>query len=180
MKVSLKVIAGPHEGKSFEFSEHDNFLVGRGKQAHFRLPKDDSYFSRLQFLIEVNPPLCRLLDMNSRNGTFVNAVPAKSIDLKDGDEIRGGQTLIRVGIQADSVPIAAATEDTVPKSAALPAVDRDATLIPRNWSASKPSGERSSVTSLTRRLSYRKSLLMFRCCPRIRRRCRCCRQITRT
>ena len=42
------------------------------KQAHFRLPQKDEYFSRLHFLIEVNPPQCRLLDMNSTNGIKVN------------------------------------------------------------------------------------------------------------
>lgn len=152
MKVSLTVVAGPHEGKSFEFSEHDNFLVGRGKQAHFRLPKDDPYFSRLHFLVEVNPPLCRLLDMGSHNGTFVNAAKTTAIDLKDGDEIRGGQTLIRVGIQSDSVPNAAVSTEVVKSKASdskeqpvSPVVDREATLVPRNWSKPSASGERSGV-----------------------------------
>ena len=73
MRITLTVIAGPHEGREFSFEEHDNFIVGRAKKAQFRLPKDDPYFSRNHFLIEVNPPLCRLLDMGSRNGTFVNS-----------------------------------------------------------------------------------------------------------
>jgi serine/threonine-protein kinase len=103
MKVTLTVIAGPHQGREFSFQEHDNFIVGRAKKAQFRLPKDDPYFSRNHFLIEVNPPLCRLLDMGSRNGTFVNGEKVASIELKDGDEIRGGRTVLRVALIDDSV-----------------------------------------------------------------------------
>lgn len=106
MKITLTVVAGPHQGKSFEFSEHDNFIVGRGAQAHFRLPKDDPFFSRLHFLVEVNPPLCRLLDMHSANGTFVNKAQVTETNLNDGDLIQGGKTWIRVQLdsQSDSVP----------------------------------------------------------------------------
>ena len=98
MRITLTVTAGPHEGKEFSFEEHQNFIVGRAKKAQFRLPKDDPYFSRNHFLIEVNPPLCRLLDMGSRNGTFVNSQKVTSVELKDGDVIRGGRTVLQVAI----------------------------------------------------------------------------------
>lgn len=55
-RVRLEVVAGPHQGETFTFNEHDTFLVGRSKKAHFRLPERDEYFSRLHFLVEVNPP----------------------------------------------------------------------------------------------------------------------------
>ncbi len=124
MKVTLTVVAGPHEGKQFSFEEHDNFMVGRAKKAQFRLPKDDPYFSRNHFLIEVNPPLCRLLDMGSRNGTFVNSQQVTSVELKDGDEIRGGRTVLRVALIGD-VPSGQSAEGS-PNGADQP-VDRPAT-----------------------------------------------------
>ncbi len=99
MKVTLTVIKGPHQGRVFTFSEHDNFIVGRGKQAHCRLPIEDKYFSRHHFLVEVNPPRCRLLDLCSTNGTRVNDRKVQSVDLHDGDLIKGGITTIRVAIQ---------------------------------------------------------------------------------
>src|SRR5262245_57403395 len=74
MQVTLTVTAGPHAGKHFTFDGHDSFLVGRSKDAHFQLSYDDPYFSRRHFLIEVNPPRCRLLDLGSRNGTHVNGL----------------------------------------------------------------------------------------------------------
>jgi hypothetical protein len=72
MEVRLSVTEGPHQGEVFTFREHDTFIVGRSQDAHFRLPLKDKYFSRFQFLIEVNPPWCRLVDMASTNGTYVN------------------------------------------------------------------------------------------------------------
>ncbi len=96
MPVRLTVTAGPHQGKTFEFDRHDMFIVGRSKKAHFQLADLDMYFSRIHFLIEVNPPHCRLLDMGSRNGTLVNGQRVQEADLRHGDEIRAGHTLIRV------------------------------------------------------------------------------------
>jgi serine/threonine-protein kinase len=98
VKVTLTVARGPHAGKSYSFEEHDNFIVGRATYAHFRLPKKDRYFSRVHFMVEVNPPFCRLMDMGSRNGTFVNDERVKTIDIHDGDLIKGGQTVIKVSI----------------------------------------------------------------------------------
>jgi serine/threonine-protein kinase len=106
MEIVLTVTAGPHAGQSFRFSGHDRFLVGRSPRAHFRLrPREgevkDRRVSRFHFLVEVNPPLCRLLDANSRNGTFVNGKKVTSCDLHDGDEIQAGHTRISVSCRQD-------------------------------------------------------------------------------
>jgi len=74
MKVVLKAIEGPEKGEVFEFTEQDNFLVGRDVeegQAHFRLSPDDKFVSRNHFLMEINPPDCYLTDAGSLNGSFV-------------------------------------------------------------------------------------------------------------
>lgn len=102
MKVTLTVAHGPHTGQSYSFEEHDNFIVGRASYAHFRLPKKDRYFSRVHFMIEVNPPFCRLMDMGSRNGTYVNQKRVKTVDIHDGDMIKGGHTVIKVVIEGDA------------------------------------------------------------------------------
>jgi serine/threonine-protein kinase len=106
MRVTLKVIGGPHKGQVYTFAGHDTFLVGRSKRAHFRLPAKDRYFSRVHFLVEVNPPQCRLMDMNSRNGTFVNGQRVEMIDLKDKDQIRAGHTILRVHVEEpEPIPV---------------------------------------------------------------------------
>ncbi len=99
MRITLKVTSGPHTGREFCFVGHDTFIVGRSKQAHFRLPAKDKYFSRLHFLIEVNPPQCRLMDLGSRNGTFLNGEPVHGADIKHGDVIRAGHTFLRVSVE---------------------------------------------------------------------------------
>ena len=101
MKVQLTVMEGPHQGSVFAFLESDIFVVGRSKDAHFRLPLKDKYFSRNHFMVEVSPPQCCLMDMASTNGTFVNDKKITRITLRDGDTIRGGETVIRVSIETE-------------------------------------------------------------------------------
>ena len=91
MKVTLTVDRGPHQGSAFEFLEHDAFLVGRSPEVQFRLPLRDKTLSRVHFLVEVNPPSCRLMDMASTNGVRVNGKKVHTADLRDGDRIQAGE-----------------------------------------------------------------------------------------
>jgi serine/threonine protein kinase len=135
-RVSLVVTAGPIRGRRFDFTAHDTFLFGRGPECHARLDASDVSASRHHFLLEVNPPQARLHDLGSLNGTHVNGVrhggrrpdetpeQAKArglaqVELRDGDEIRVGATLIRVEAAAPaSRPPASA-----PPAPALPPPD---------------------------------------------------------
>src|SRR5947207_2795887 len=101
MRIVLTVTAGPHKGLEFSFDRHDTFLVGRSMHAHFQLPAKDKYFSRIHFMMEVNPPECRLIDMGSHNGTYVNGEKVLTADLKDGDQIRAGHTVLRVQVESE-------------------------------------------------------------------------------
>lgn len=98
MKLTLSVKAGPHQGKVFPFDTHDSFLVGRCSDADLRLQDDDPYFSRRHFVIEVNPPRCRLMDLKSRNGTYVNGKKVAGIELHHNDEIKAGHTVFTVSL----------------------------------------------------------------------------------
>ncbi len=100
MRITLTVVAGPHKGLEFTFARHDTFLVGRSKHAHFQLPLKDKYFSRVHFMVEVNPPQCRLIDMGSHNGTFVNGTRLLYADLHNGDQIRAGHTILKLSVEA--------------------------------------------------------------------------------
>jgi eukaryotic-like serine/threonine-protein kinase len=97
--VMLDVVAGPHSGAHFEFRHHDTFLIGRGPWSHLCL-SGDAHFSRYHCRIEIRPPDCYLIDLGSRNGTFVNGNRVNSVFLRDGDVISGGKTTIRVRIGA--------------------------------------------------------------------------------
>lgn len=101
MRITLTVTDGPHKGMEFSFARHDTFLVGRSRHAHFQLPLKDRYFSRIHFMIEVNPPQCRLVDMGSHNGTYVNGQKTLAADLNDGDQIRAGHTLLKLSMSRE-------------------------------------------------------------------------------
>jgi len=99
LRVILSVVAGPSRGQRFSFDRQDTFVAGRGSLAHLKLPSTDQFSSRVHFQLEVSPPCCRLTNMSSTNGTFVNGVLVSNADLKDGDIILAGDTAIRVSIE---------------------------------------------------------------------------------
>ncbi len=117
MRVEIKITAGPAKGGNFIFDEPDRFLFGRAADARISLPKDP-YVSRQHFLLEISPPDCKVTDLDSKNGLFVNGVRyggrkptkqgvvqaldgAQSAYLNDGDEIIVGDTRMKVFIQVD-------------------------------------------------------------------------------
>jgi eukaryotic-like serine/threonine-protein kinase len=124
MRITLTVTEGPHKGKLFSFVGHDTFLVGRSPRTHFRLSEEDRFFSRIHFLIEANPPRCRLLDMKSRNGTFVNGERVESRELRDGDQIKAGRTIIRVAFEvtASSASMPVVTPAPEPVKRPIPVI----------------------------------------------------------
>jgi serine/threonine-protein kinase len=124
MKIRLSVTTGPAAGKEFTFDGRDSFLVGRAKDAHFRLPDDDQFISRRHFLLDINAPRCRLHDLNSRNGTEVNGTKVDTCELKGGDEIRAGITTFRVDVVPAETPADGVRETRqyaeTPAASALP------------------------------------------------------------
>ncbi len=91
-------------------------LVGRGEDCELRIV-DDSRVSRHHCSLDVNPPHAHLRDLGGRNGTFVNGVrhsaqpgsraaddgaPTRDaeVDLKHGDRIMIGRTVIEVRIES--------------------------------------------------------------------------------
>ncbi|HEX9962518.1 MAG TPA: FHA domain-containing serine/threonine-protein kinase, partial [Pyrinomonadaceae bacterium] len=121
MRVTLRVVAGPHTGRAFTFDQHDTFLIGRTETAHFCLP-EDRYFSRHHCLLEIAPPQCFLRDLGSTNGTFVNGMRLETAHLKSGDRIQGGETVIEVEVTGDPQPFSSnpqTNNSTVPSTVTI-------------------------------------------------------------
>jgi hypothetical protein len=97
MQLDLKVLAGPYKGRVFSFTQADTFLIGRTTDSHLYLP-EDKFFSRHHCLLEITPPHCRLRDLGSTNGTFVNGRRVSEAALKSGDQIQGGETVLLVDV----------------------------------------------------------------------------------
>jgi hypothetical protein len=100
MRVTLRVLAGPHRNREFTFDQHDTFLIGRSDTAHLSLPHD-KFFSRHHCLLEIAPPRCFLRDLGSMNGTFVNNQRVAEVFLRSGDRIQGGETVLEVEVHTD-------------------------------------------------------------------------------
>ncbi|PKL46831.1 MAG: hypothetical protein CVV42_15120 [Candidatus Riflebacteria bacterium HGW-Riflebacteria-2] len=100
IKVALIVENGAQQGRRYDFSEPELFIVGRSPDANFVLDKSDPCVSRKHFMIEIVPPRCYIRDFGSLNGTFVNDEKCDQAELKDGDSIAAGQTRFRVSISA--------------------------------------------------------------------------------
>ena len=124
----LTATDGPYKGQTFTLAGHQVFLVGRSKQSHLPIGQD-RYVSRNHFLVEVNPPQCRLTDLNSRTGTFVNGQRVQVADLHAGDVIKAGRTCLMV-----SLP-------TAPPAESARGDDEAVTLAPGGeGQASQPTG----------------------------------------
>ncbi|MET9319664.1 protein kinase [Streptomyces sp. NPDC003038] len=117
--VTLSLVKGRLDPAQYVFDERTTCVLGRSADCSPRLPDDEhnSTVSRHHCLLDINPPDIRIRDFGSMNGTFVNGekigqrakgqTPEEGAaqqypehDLADGDEIRLGGTVLRVGVQA--------------------------------------------------------------------------------
>ncbi|MFO0831049.1 MAG: ATP-binding protein [Phycisphaerales bacterium] len=91
----LTIIQGPNKGRRFELPDHEPQLIGRSSEA---LLLDDSAISRRHAELTPDEGLWYIRDLQSQNGTFVNATRIHDrTRLRPGDQIRVGQTLLVFG-----------------------------------------------------------------------------------
>ena len=98
MEVVLRVTSGPHAGDERPLQGCRSFVVGRSPQVAVPMP-DDRLLSREHFRIEVNPPVCSLVDLKSTNGTKVNGLRVESVSLRDDDVIAAGDSTFVVRVR---------------------------------------------------------------------------------
>jgi pSer/pThr/pTyr-binding forkhead associated (FHA) protein len=88
----LICIDGPLNGQEFEIPT-SGLVVGR--EGHVRVP--DEFLSRRHFEVGPDPDgTVRVRDLGSRNGTFLNTLPAQNTKVHSGDEIRAGVNRFRI------------------------------------------------------------------------------------
>jgi pSer/pThr/pTyr-binding forkhead associated (FHA) protein len=91
-RTMLVCIDGPLLGQEFEIPP-TGLIVGR--EGHVRVP--DEFLSRKHFEVFAGPDgTIRVRDLGSRNGTFLNTLPAHNTKVQSGDEIRAGVHRFRV------------------------------------------------------------------------------------
>jgi pSer/pThr/pTyr-binding forkhead associated (FHA) protein len=118
--VTLTATKGPLAGAEFRFGSRTLCLLGRSGACLLQVPDapDTRDISRRHCLLDVDPPAIRIRDLGSRNGTYVNghkigqrparqspeeaqAPDAPDYALHEGDMIRMGGLVLRVGIVAE-------------------------------------------------------------------------------
>lgn len=93
--LKLDIIQGPDAGATFK-PEETSFIIGRGRTNRIILL--DSKVSSRHSQIECRGGQYLVRDLDSTNGTFVNEQPVREQALVLGDQIRVGQSVIRVSM----------------------------------------------------------------------------------
>ena len=107
---ALTVTQGPDKGAVFplDASHPSRTLVGQGTSCDVRLT--DREVSRRHLSLERSGPSLRATDLGSMNGTFVDRVKIHVAELRGGEFVRIGATVLRVDATLDEARAAAAIE----------------------------------------------------------------------
>ena len=73
-QVKLTAISGKLSGQCFAFTDRTTCLVGRSRDCQIQIPNTRRHIriSRHHCLLDINPPVIRVRDFGSLNGTYVN------------------------------------------------------------------------------------------------------------
>jgi len=119
--VTIRCIQGPLQGEDFRFTKRASLLVGRANDCAIQIPKNEETMevSRHHCLLELSPPLARIRDFGSLNGTYLNgerigsrdpsqqpgcvSPDSPQRDLSHGDRIRLASVVLEIAIVVPSL-----------------------------------------------------------------------------
>ncbi len=93
MDLEIEVVAGPSQGMSLTLHPGDRIEVGRASQTSLCIA-NDCHMSRHHVLIEYDGQHCRVQDLGSANGTFVNGSRIESVNVDPGTSIGIGNSIL--------------------------------------------------------------------------------------
>ncbi len=154
MQMQLKVVTGGHEGKLISVN-HDKFLIGRSDECHIR-PKSESISRRHCAFIRKEGRIL-LIDLKSRNGTYVNEQkldPSKAKVLKNGDHIKVGKlefiAVIEAGVSNVKKPEVKDVKDAAARTVATANDSRYEEVDVSSWLEEADQSERRDAEPDTR------------------------------
>ena len=102
LQYVLRFVAGKDQGREFPLPPDLNIVIGRVNDADLLLL--DEQISRKHAKISTYSGRIMIEDLASRNGTFVNGVRIRSIELKEGDQIVIGSSTIKLASVTEAKP----------------------------------------------------------------------------
>jgi len=116
MLVILEATAGPVAGRKIEIRAGTIVRIGRTPKSDYALG-EDSYLSSQHFAVECDGTQCRIRDLGSSNGTFVNGERVTEQIVREGDSVVAGGSTFTIHVDASATAAAAAPDsraNTVP------------------------------------------------------------------
>ena len=110
MRAKLVVIKGNEEGAIFHVEDGRSVTLGRSTKSSVRLT--DGGVSRLHCQVENRDGICRIVDLKSSIGTFVNMKRVTETELNDRDTVNIGEVVLL--FRDDSAVAAVPAEDPGP------------------------------------------------------------------
>jgi hypothetical protein len=101
MVVILEAVSGPVAGRRVEIRAGTILRIGRTTKSDYAIA-EDSYLSGLHFAVECDGTQCRVRDMGSSNGTFVNGSRVTDQVVREGDSLLAGGSTFTIHI--DTMP----------------------------------------------------------------------------
>lgn len=93
--VRLTVLTGPHKNRKFCFCGPARSLVGRAPECFVQfsgMPRDQS-LSRHHCQLEIDPPLVKVQDLGSLNGTYLNGRKVEAAQAEAPTDCTCGQVV---------------------------------------------------------------------------------------
>ena len=143
MRLLLEIRSGPNAGTQIPLTTGQPLRIGRTNKAEHAFPNDPR-MSGVHCAFECDARGCRVRDLDSSNGTFLNGARIKESTLANGDEIRAGNTVLvfRIVAQESLSPAPPQQKPAVPP----PAPASDAPPSPRLlFTDTSPAAARSSA-----------------------------------
>jgi pSer/pThr/pTyr-binding forkhead associated (FHA) protein len=91
---ALRFISGKYQGGEFPLRPNREIIIGRSSDLDMVLVED--MVSRKHAKITTDNHVVTIQDLGSTNGTFVNGEKVRKADLKDGDRILIGTSIIKI------------------------------------------------------------------------------------
>jgi hypothetical protein len=95
MPFIVESFSGPAAGRKFDLLDAVAVTFGRTEKSRFVIP-EDSHLSGAHFSLECNGEKCKICDLSSTNGTFVNGVRIVEAEIGIGAVISAGSCAFKL------------------------------------------------------------------------------------